>query len=481
MPVTISGDSLNPDSLKPQFQARSHERRSRLRRATLTSAIAPALPNDLLPELTIEQIAITDIRLPRRQLRKVGPDDIAEVAASLRRFRVSMPILLGKDNRLIDGVVVVEAAKSLGLTCLPAVRAEHLTEAQERALRIALNRIGQRRDWSVDLLRDELLELEALGEQVKLLGFSDIELDQVLLASVTDLNEAEEETEADESQPAVCQPGDLWQLGDHLLLCGDAKSESDWERLLGGEKARLGMTDPPYAVAVSKVVSTRHRDFVEGGGDMTQAAFEELIRASFSNAMSSLVDGGILYSFMDWKHVADLIVIGKDLGFEHMNVVTWIKSQAGMGSMLRSQTEFVVALKKPGKHVNNVALGKHGRDRSNAWFYPGAGTRGSDAQQMLKDHPTPKPVPMLIDALLDVTGPGDLVVDPFGGSGSTLIACEQARRRARLIELDPHYCDLILTRWSKLTGEDPVLVGGRDAPGVSPRGRNDEAGELCDV
>lgn len=460
MPVNISGGSLSPDHLKPQFQSRSHERRKRLKSATLTTAIAPALPNDLLPELIIEQIAIADIKMPQRQLRKVGPDDVAEVSASIRRFGVSAPILLGKNNALIDGVVVIDAAKSLGLTHLPAVRAEHLTEAQEKALRIALNRIGQRREWSVDLLRDELLELEALGEQVQLLGFSDIELDQVLLEPVTEPSESEDETEIDESQPTVCQPGDLWQLGGHLVLCGDAKSEADCERLLGGEKARLGLTDPPYAVAVGKVVSTKHRDFVEGGGDMTQPQFEELIRASFSHAMANLLDGGILYSFMDWKHIADLIVIGKERGFEHLNLVTWVKDAAGMGSFYRSQTEFVVALKRPGPHINNIALGKHGRDRSNAWFYPGAGTKGSDAQQMLAHHPTPKPVPMLMDALLDVTGPGDLVVDPFGGSGSTLIACEQTRRRARLIELDPRYCDLILARWSQLIGgsDDPESV-----------------------
>lgn len=178
---------------------------------------------------------------------------------------------------------------------------------------------------------------------------------------------------------------------------------------------------------------------------------------------------------------ADLVHIGKALGFEHINTITWVKHQGGMGSMWRSQTEFVVVLKTPGKHLNNVQMGKNGRDRTNVWFYPGAGTVGTDARAMLKHHPTPKPVPMLIDAIFDVTERDDIVVDPFGGSGSTLIACEQSDRRARLIEMDPAYCDLILKRWADLTGQEPERIE-EDAPDeIIPARRGDQHEELDHV
>jgi DNA modification methylase len=460
MPVTVGRQPLEADPMKVELQARSADRRSRQRRASLVQDLPPTTShrNDLRPELKMRNIALDEIKLPARQVRKVGPDDIAEVAQSIERFGQSAPIIVGRDNKLIDGAVVVAAAKELGLRTLACVHVNHLTPEEESALRIVLGRMGHKRETDIEALHDELARLEKHGLQIRGLGYTDQELDQIMLRPLTDAKPQVDVDEAAELQ-SICQAGDRWLLGDHVLLCGDAKEQGDWQLLMDGEAAQLVLTDPPYGVAVNKVVSTKHRDFVEGGGDMTHSEFEAMIVASFDQAHCALVPGGMLFSYMNWVHVDDLIRIGKQLGYEHINLVTWVKNQGGMGSFYRSQSEFVIVLKKTGKHKNNVQLGKHGRDRTNVWHYAGAGTSGTAARSVLKDHPTPKPVDMLVDAILDVTDREDIVVDPFGGSGSTLMACEETGRKARLIEKDPLYCDTIIRRWMTLTGKMPLLSG----------------------
>ncbi len=457
MPVTIHYKTLTPpNTLKPELASKTRRRRETHAEESRQEELAPMPRNDLRPKLHQTERRIDELRPPKRQVRKLRPGDVEKVANSIRHFGFCVPVIIGKNDQVIDGIAVVEAARSIGLETVPCVEIEHLSKAEERALRLALNKIGDDRVYDIGELKIEFEELRIEEQPLQLLGFSEAELDIVLC----------EETRPEEnltavadglSEEPVTRPGDLWLLGDHRLLCGNAKDGESYSTLMGSDEAQLALTDPPYAVAISKVVSTKHRDFIEGGGGMGQAAFEDMITSAFQNMQNSLVDGGLLMSFMDFKHVSDLVVISKLLGLDLVNIVTWVKSQGGMGSLWRSQSEFVVALKKPGKHKNNVELGKNGRDRTNVWEYAGAGTIGSDARKMLKDHPTPKPVPLLSDAIYDVTDAGDIVLDPFGGSGSTLIACEETGRKARVIELDPIYCDLILRRWESLTGQSAIL------------------------
>lgn len=464
MSVTINPKArgrkpLETDQLKPELLNRSRSRRRKTNALWETAALAPIARNDLRPHLEKIEIAIEDLKYPKSQVRKLEASDIAQVANSIKAFGQVKPILMGHDNEVIDGVVIVEAARQLGLKTVAAVQIGHLTKPEERALRIALNRIGQDRPWDMDILKFEFEELLGLDQTINHLGFSASEIDQIMLSPPPAIP-GEPEIYLDENP--VTQLGDLWQLGAHKLLCGDAKEEESYDRLLGDDPVQMALTDPPYAVAVDKVVSSHSRDFVEGGGDMTQQEFEQMIAACFTHISRALIEGGMLYCFMDWKHSADLIAIGKALGYIHMNLVTWVKAQGGMGSLYRSQSEFVVVLKKPGQHKNNIQLGKNGRDRTNVWHYAGAGTLGTDAREMLENHPTPKPVTMLVDALLDVTDRGDIVLDPFGGSGSTLIACDETQRIARVIELDPLYCDLIIRRWQEATQQRAILDGNNE-------------------
>ncbi len=451
MPVSIR-QSLDVDPLKPELIKKSAKRRASLKAVATTADLPITTASSLIGDLHFEMIAASNLKLPARTLRKVDPENVKAVEKSIERYSMSRPILVDNEGSVIDGVTVVLAARNLGMEKIPCIRVAHLGSSEVRALRIAINRLGAKRQWDLDELRIELQELAIEDQPIEILGFSAIELDGILIEP----QELEAPVEDPQEEPTqiVTVAGDVWELGKHRLLCGDAKAAESYHLLLGEERAQLALTDPPYAVDVGKVVSTKHADFLEGGANTSQADFEHIIASSFTQMRDHLVNGGMLMSFMDWKHASDLVVLGKKLGFEHLNIITWVKNQGGMGSLYRSQSEFVVALKTPGKHKNNVALGKNGRDRSNVWHYAGAGTRGTDAQKMLAHHPTPKPVQMLVDAILDVTDRGDIVLDPFGGSGSTLIAAHKADRAARLIELSPAYCDLIIRRWQEESGEE---------------------------
>lgn len=484
MSVTINHKArgrkpLVADPLKPELLTRSRSRRRVTQAVWESAAIAPIARNDLQPNLKIIKIPIEDLKYPKRQVRKLEASDIAQVANSIKAFGICVPIIIGQNNTVIDGVAIVEATRQLGLKTVFAVQLEHLSEAEERGARLAINRIGQDRPTDVDETKLEFEELMGLGQRIDILGYSETAIDQILLAPPKTLP-PEPSVEEDEDAKPVTRLGDLWQLGDHRLLCGDAKDGEGYNRLLEGAPVQMALTDPPYAVAVDKVVSSHSRDFVEGGGDMTAQEFEQMITACFTHVARALVEGGMLYCFMDWKHAADLIAIGKTLGYQHMNLVTWVKAQGGMGSFYRSQSEFVVVLKKPGQHKNNIQLGKNGRDRTNVWHYAGAGTLGTDAREMLENHPTPKPVTMLVDALLDVTDRGDIVLDPFGGSGSTLIACEETKRTARVIELDPLYCDLIIRRWEEATSQRAILDGDNETFDVVAERRTGSDEEASD-
>jgi DNA modification methylase len=253
----------------------------------------------------------------------------------------------------------------------------------------------------------------------------------------------------------------LWVLGEHRLICGDARRRESFAALLSGKAAQLVFVDPPYNVPIRGHVSgkgrIKHREFVQASGEKTSAQFEKFLEDALGLLAEHSAAGAIHFACTDWRHLDEMLTAGRRVYRELKNLVVWNKTNCGMGSFYRSQHELIFVWKHGrGKHINNIELGQHGRNRSNVWTYAGANVFGADRLDELAMHPTVKPVALVADAIRDCSRRGDLVLDSFGGSGTTLIACERTNRQARLIELDPIYCDQIVRRWQKLTGRKAV-------------------------
>lgn len=412
--------------------------------------------------VSYETALITSIRAYERNARKHSDHQIRLIAKSIEEFGVVNPLLVDEGSVLIAGHGRLAASKSLGLSEVPIIRISGLTEAQKRALRIADNRLAERSTWSEELLSEELKELVDTEIDMELTGFDDIEIDALIIDD--DVSGKADEAEAPLEPPperSVSRTGDIWQCGDHWIICGDARERTTYDQLLEGQCARLVLTDPPYNVRIRGNVSggDRHAEFAMASGEMSLADFLDFLRKVLGHAADVSVDGSLHYIFIDWRSVADLVAAGRDIYSELKNIIAWIKPNGGMGSLYRSQHEFVALFKKgSARHVNNVQLGRMGRYRSNVWQYPGASGFTKTRKTDLQDHPTVKPVALVADAIRDASNVGDLVLDPFGGSGTTMLAAEKVGRKAALIEIEPRYVDVTLRRFQELTSVEPVLV-----------------------
>ena len=388
---------------------------------------------------------------------------ISQIAASIGKFGFNNPVLVDADNRIVAGHGRVEAAKRLGLANVPTIRLDHLSDAERRAYVIADNRLAELAGWDREILRIELQGLADLdlGFDLEITGFDTSELDLLL----DDQGPAEPDP-ADAIPPAdpgpsITRPGDLWLMGDHLLLCGDARDASTIQRVMAGETARMVFTDPPYNVKIDGHVGgagkVKHREFAMATGEMSQDQFTGFLTEVLGHMAGASCDGAIHFVCMDWRHMAELLAAGNAVYDEFKNLIVWAKTNGGMGTFYRSRHELIFIFKKGrAAHTNTFGLGETGRYRTNVWEYPGINTFRKGRDDELAMHPTVKPVALVADAIKDVSRRGDIVLDAFGGSGTTLIAAEKSGRRARLLELDPIYCDVICRRYQAYTGE-PAL------------------------
>jgi DNA modification methylase len=342
---------------------------------------------------------------------------------------------------------------------VPTVRVDHLTPAQIRAYVIADNRLAENAGWDRALLTLELQELSVeLNFDVTVTGFETAEIDLLISELNEDSpDEADEVPTIDRSVPAVSRPGDLWRIGDHFLLCGDALKKDSYVTLLGAQKAQMVFTDPPYNVAIAGNVSglgkVKHREFAMASGEMSPHEFTEFLETAFMHLADFSTNGSIHFICMDWRHVRELLEAATEPYSELKNLCVWSKTNAGMGSLYRSQHELIFLFKKgTAPHVNNVELGRFGRNRTNVWNYPGVNTLGKDRGSELAMHPTVKPVALVADAILDCSKRGGIILDVFAGSGTTLIAAEKAGRRGYGIEIDCHYTDIIIRRFDEVYG-----------------------------
>ncbi len=387
------------------------------------------------------------------------PRQIKQIAASITEFGFINPVLIDNADEIVAGHARVAASISLGMTDVPTVRVGHLTPAQIRAYVIADNRLAENAGWDRELLALELQELSVQPNfDVTVIGFEMAEIDLLVgEASHGEPDEADAVPEIDRSLPAVSQLGDCWRIGDHLLLCGDALKARSYERLLHGKRAQMIFIDPPYNLQIAGNVSglgkAQHREFAMASGEMNPREFTTFLRRALTNLAAFSVDGSIHFVCMDWRHIRELADAADDTYTELKNVCVWSKSNAGMGSLYRSAHEFVFVYKNGrAKHINNVELGRFGRSRTNVWEYAGMSSFGKDRDASLAGHPTPKPLALVSDAILDCSKRGGIVLDAFAGSGTTLLAAEKTGRRGYGIELDPHYADLTIKRFEEVYG-----------------------------
>ena len=416
-------------------------------------------------EPMINWSSVGDVRPNTRNARTHTKEQIRKIAASIEQFGFTNPVLIDGTRRVVAGHGRLEAAKLLGISRIPTIRLDHLSDAQIRTYVIADNRLAELAGWDEDLLA---LELQGLSEleldfDLEITGFETAEID-LLIESLDSENETEAEDEplaVDFAAPAISRLGDLWLLGDHRLLCADARDPASFERLLKGRHARMVMTDPPYNVRVDGHVcglgKVKHREFAMASGEMTEAEFVAFLKTVLGHLAGASVDGALLYVFMDWRHLFELLSAGREVGLSLENLCVWNKTNGGMGSLYRSKHELVPIFKfGRSSHCNNVALGKFGRYRSNVWDYAGVNTFRRGRGEDLSVHPTVKPTALVADAIKDCTRRGDIVLDAFLGSGTTLIAAEKTGRLGYGLEIDPHYVDTAISRWEKMTSKKAV-------------------------
>lgn len=422
-------------------------------------------------------LPIDEVKTPKRQLRKLGKRQVEKAVALINDVGFPPVVLVDQTNTAFTALFMVEAARQMGLKEIQVIRCNNLDQIAVRVLRLALSRLPEEESWIKEAVSEELRELsiEFPDLDLNLTGFEIGEVDFYI-----DFNSPASEDKAPKiAEVAVTNPGDVWELCKHRVYCGDALNTVSYQALMAEEKAGLAFTDMPYNVQIDGHVGNsgaiQHREFAMASGEMSSEQFTAFLSTAHIQAAANINDGAIMYSCMDWRHLPEILAAGQNAQLEFKNLCVWVKDNGGMGSLYRSRHELVLVFKKPGEaHINNVQLGKHGRYRTNVWEYAGVNSFAGN-QDDLALHPTVKPVAMVMDAIKDCSRRGDIVLDPFGGSGTTLIAAEKTGRKARLIELDPLYCDVIIRRWQALTGQDAVhAASGKTFNQVEQEGKSDE-------
>jgi DNA modification methylase len=420
-------------------------------------------------DLRIEWLPVKALKPDPGNPKRHGTRHIRQIAKSIESFGFNAPILTDRTNRILAGHGRVLALQWLGRTEVPVIRIEHLSPEQAAAYAIADNRLAELATWDDRLLGERLRELTAvdLDFSLDVIGFAmgeiDLKIEQISPVSGQANPDTADELPGVTGEPTVTKPGDLWCAGRHKILCADALYESTYRLLMDRTRAQAVFTDPPYNVPIDGHVSgkgrVRHREFAMASGEMDREQYTRFLRTAIEHLARYSVDGSLHYVCIDWRHQLDLLLATDGAYSELINLCVWAKDNAGMGSLYRSQHELVFVFKNGIRpHRNNVQLGQFGRNRTNLWKYPSTshfGRRGEEGD-LLAQHPTPKPVALIADALLDCTARSAVVLDPFLGSGSTLIAAERVGRTCRGIELDPVYVDLAIRRWQRFTGGDAV-------------------------
>jgi DNA modification methylase len=405
------------------------------------------------------------LSIPAKSLRVHTPGQIKKIGRSLSVFGFLIPIVIDEAGCVLVGVGRLSAARDLGFTEVPTIQVTHLSEAQKKAFAIAENRLAEIGKWDDKVLAEQLAELSLinLDFDIEVTGFEVAEIDLRIESLNLDFDGPPDVVPELATGQPVSQVGDLWILGRHRVVCGSALDPAAYAVLMNTKRANVAFTDPPYNVPLdghaTGLGANRHREFAMAAGEMTSSQFQTFLLSAFALLARHSTDGSIHFICMDWRHSVELLAAGNSVYAEHKNTCVWVKHNGGMGSLYRSQHEFVHVFKNgTASHRNNVQLGRFGRHRTNVWNYHGANSlgRGTEEGNLLALHPTVKPVALVADAILDCSARGDVVLDPFLGSGSTLMAAERVGRSCCGLEIDPLYVDTTIRRWQAQTGDDAV-------------------------
>jgi DNA modification methylase len=417
----------------------------------------------------ISFLAISDLTPAPHNARRHTRAQIRDLAKSIDAFGFNVPILIDRHRQIVAGHARYEAAKLRDLTQVPVIFLDHLTETEAEAFALADNQFSARSAWDDEKLGRQLKKLNelVLDFDIEAIGFELPEIDLRIQA----LDTSDAADNADEFEPstgpAVSIAGDLWRLGPHRLYCGNALDVAAYTTLMEAEKAAGVFTDPPYNAKIDGHVSglgrTTHREFAMASGEMTDEEFARFLTETMNRICAHTSLGALIYVCMDWRHMEEMLAAGRALECELVNLCVWAKANGGMGSLYRSRHELVFVFKN-GKHahLNNVQLGRFGRNRTNVWNYPGFnGFARNGSKDAAVSHPTVKPIALVSDAILDSTKRNDIVLDPYIGSGTTILAAERTGRRCFGIEIDPLYVDTAVDRWQRLTGQQAQNAQGQ--------------------
>jgi DNA modification methylase len=414
----------------------------------------------------IEMVDLRKLRPARRNARTHSKKQIRQIADSMLRFGVINPLIVDDQSRIAAGHARFAAAELLGLRRLPVIRLSHLTEEEIRAYMLADNRRAEKAGWDRELLAIEFKELQIalpeIGLDLGITGFDPGEVDSILVDFSDDGANATDHLPGVESGPTVARKGDLFVLGPHRIVVGDARDERSYATLMHGEVAEMAFLDPPYNVKIAGHVGGRgrikHAEFACASGEMTSEEFVRFLKETLGACAQHTIDGGITYVCIDWRHARDLLDAGSAVYDELKNICVWAKTTPGQGSFYRSQHELVFVYKRgTSPHINTFELGQHGRTRTNLWTYPGANSFRAGRMDELTMHPTVKPVALIADAMRDCSRRGAIILDAFAGSGTSIMAAEKIGRRAFCIEIEPRYVDVAIRRWQQYTGKDAIL------------------------
>lgn len=412
-------------------------------------------------QLEIVELPIGSVTPYPANARVHSKKQIRAIARSLAANGWTNPLLIDDTHVIVAGHGRHAAALELGLATVPCIILTGLSPAEIRAYRLADNRIALDSTWDEELLALEFEAIRIEGIDLELTGFEAAEIDLIVDAERGEPGDPADELVPEDDGPPVSQLGDLWLLGEHKILCGDATKAESYEQLMAGERARMVFTDPPYNVPIDGHVcglgSVKHREFAMASGEMSRAEFTAFLRTVMEHLAAHAVGGSIHFHCMDWRHIGEILEAGAAAYSEFKNLCVWAKDNGGMGAFYRSRHELVFVFKAgTAPHTNNFGLGEKGRYRTNVWEYRGVNTLKKGRLDELALHPTVKPVAMVADAIKDVSSRGEIVLDPFSGSGTTIIAAQKTGRRARVMELDPVYVDRAIRRWQRFARDEAV-------------------------